>query len=79
MYCGDSGTSIHGAFGALAFGIGATEVAHVLATQTIWQTRPPVMRLTIDGTLAPGISAKDTALGWIARLGAGGVQGHVIE
>ena len=77
--CGDSHTSTHGAFGALAFGIGATEVAHVLATQTIWQTRPPVMRLTIDGTLSPGGSAKDVALAWIAALGVDGARGHAIE
>jgi len=77
--CGDSHTSTHGAFGALAFGIGATEVAHVLATQTIWQTRPPVMRLTIDGTLSPGVSAKDVALAWIAALGVDGARGHAIE
>ena len=77
--CGDSHTSTHGAFGAIAFGIGATEVAHVLATQTIWQTRPPVMRLTISGALAPGVSAKDVALAWIATLGADGARGHAIE
>lgn len=77
--CGDSHTSTHGAFGALSFGIGATEVAHVLATQTIWQARPLAMRLTIDGTLAPGVSAKDIALNWIARLGTDGARGHAIE
>ncbi|WP_099825605.1 3-isopropylmalate dehydratase large subunit [Oceaniglobus indicus] len=77
--CGDSHTSTHGAFGAIAFGIGATEVAHVLATQTVWQKRPPVMRLTIDGTLASGVTAKDVALGWIAQLGADGARGHAVE
>lgn len=77
--CGDSHTSTHGAFGALAFGIGATEVAHVLATQTIWQKKPKAMRITVDGSLAPGVSAKDIALNWIARLGTGGAQGCAIE
>lgn len=77
--CGDSHTSTHGAFGAFAFGIGATEVAHVLATQTIWQKKPATMRLQIDGNLGPGVSAKDIALNWIATLGADGAQGHAIE
>lgn len=77
--CGDSHTSTHGAFGALAFGIGATEVAHVLATQTIWQKKPKAMRMHIDGKLGPGVSAKDIALNWIAGLGADGAQGHAIE
>ncbi|WP_029065665.1 3-isopropylmalate dehydratase large subunit [Labrenzia sp. DG1229] len=77
--CGDSHTSTHGAFGALAFGIGATEVAHVLATQTIWQRKPKAMRMHIDGKLGPGVSAKDIALNWIAGLGADGAQGHAIE
>ena len=77
--CGDSHTSTHGAFGALAFGIGATEVAHVLATQTIWQKRPKTMRITVTGQLGPAVSAKDLALFWIARLGADGARGHAIE
>ena len=77
--CGDSHTSTHGAFGALAFGIGATEVAHVLATQTIWQKKPKAMRITVDGTLSAGVSAKDIALNWIASLGTGGAQGHAVE
>ncbi|SNR66870.1 3-isopropylmalate dehydratase large subunit [Puniceibacterium sediminis] len=77
--CGDSHTSTHGAFGALAFGIGATEVAHVLATQTVWQTKPRAMRITIDGCLGPMISAKDIALHWIALLGTDGARGHAIE
>lgn len=77
--CGDSHTSTHGAFGALAFGIGATEVAHVLATQTIWQTRPKAMRLAVEGKLGPGVSAKDIALNWISRLGTDGARGHAIE
>ncbi|QOR39961.1 3-isopropylmalate dehydratase large subunit [Billgrantia diversa] len=79
MVCGDSHTSTHGAFGCIAFGIGASEVAHVLATQTLWQTRPKKMRLTVEGELAPGISAKDIALTWIARLGADGARGYAIE
>ncbi len=77
--CGDSHTSTHGAFGALAFGIGATEVAHVLATQTIWQKRPKSMRITVEGTLGPSISAKDIALHWIAQLGTDGARGHAVE
>ncbi|MBJ6370067.1 3-isopropylmalate dehydratase large subunit [Sedimentitalea arenosa] len=77
--CGDSHTSTHGALGTLAFGIGATEVAHVLATQTIWQTKPAAMRITIEGALGPGVSAKDIALNWIARLGTGGARGHAVE
>lgn len=79
MVCGDSHTSTHGAFGSIAFGIGASEVAHVLATQTLWQSRPKKMRLTVEGELAPGISAKDIALTWIARLGADGARGYAIE
>ncbi|PZX15110.1 3-isopropylmalate dehydratase large subunit [Palleronia aestuarii] len=77
--CGDSHTSTHGAFGALAFGIGATQVAHVLATQTIWQARPKSMRIRIDGMLGPGVTAKDIALHWIAKLGTDGATGHAVE
>ena len=77
--CGDSHTSTHGAFGALAFGIGATEVAHVLATQTVWQKRPGTMRITVTGRLGPGVGPKDLALAWIAKLGADGARGHAIE
>ncbi len=77
--CGDSHTSTHGAFGALAFGIGATEVAHVLATQTIWQRKPKAMRITVDGALGMGVTAKDIALHWISKLGTGGAQGHALE
>ena len=77
--CGDSHTSTHGAFGALAFGIGATEVAHVLATQTVWQNKPKAMRISINGTLPTGVTAKDIALHWIAKLGNSGAQGHAIE
>ena len=77
--CGDSHTSTHGAFGALAFGIGATEVAHVLATQTIWQSKPKSVRINVTGKLALGVGAKDLALAWIAKLGTGGAQGHAVE
>ncbi|MEM7528894.1 MAG: 3-isopropylmalate dehydratase large subunit [Pseudomonadota bacterium] len=79
IVCGDSHTSTHGAFGTIAFGIGATEVAHVLATQTVWQKRPKSMRITVEGRLGPGVGAKDLALGWIARLGADGARGYAIE
>src|SRR5918995_5595762 len=79
MVCGDSHTSTHGAFGAWGFGIGASEVAHVLMTQTLWQRKPKRMRITVDGTLAPGIGAKDIALSIIARIGADGAQGHAVE
>jgi len=79
IVCGDSHTATHGAFGALAFGIGASEVAHVLMTQTIWQKRPKRLRITVDGALAPGVAAKDIALSIIARIGADGAAGHAIE
>src|SRR5688572_22842337 len=75
IVCGDSHTSTHGAFGAFAFGIGASEVAHVLTTQTLWQTKPKRMRVTVDGRLGPGIAAKDIILSIIARIGANGAQG----
>jgi 3-isopropylmalate/(R)-2-methylmalate dehydratase large subunit len=79
IVCGDSHTSTHGALGAYAFGIGASEVAHVLATQTIWQRKPKRMRVTVDGVLGTGIAAKDMALAIIARIGADGASGHAIE
>ena len=79
IVCGDSHTSTHGALGAYAFGIGASEVAHVLMTQTIWQRKPRRMRITVDGRLGPGIAAKDIALAVIAHIGAGGATGHAIE
>ena len=79
VVCGDSHTSTHGALGAYGFGIGATEVAHVLATQTVWQRKPRRMRLSFHGRPAPGVGAKDMALHWIARLGADGARGHAIE
>src|ERR1700678_1729891 len=79
IVCGDSHTSTHGAFGAYAFGIGASEVAHVLMTQTIWQKRPKRMRVTVSGTAIAGVAAKDIALAIIAHIGADGAQGHAIE
>jgi 3-isopropylmalate/(R)-2-methylmalate dehydratase large subunit len=79
MVCGDSHTSTHGAFGALAFGIGTSEVEHVLATQTLPQPRPGTMAITVDGDLPAGVSAKDVILGIIARIGTRGGVGHVIE
>ncbi len=79
MVCGDSHTATHGALGALAFGIGASEMAHVLATQTLWQGKPRSMRVTVTGTLGPAVTAKDVILAIIARVGAGGGSGHVIE
>ena len=79
IVCGDSHTSTHGAFGALAFGIGATEVSHVLATQTLWQRRPRTMRITVDGVLGPHVTAKDLILAVIAAIGADGAAGYVIE
>ena len=79
IVCGDSHTSTHGALGALAFGIGTSEVEHVLATQTLPQRKPGTMAVTVDGDLPPGVSAKDVILGIIARIGTGGGVGHVIE
>jgi 3-isopropylmalate/(R)-2-methylmalate dehydratase large subunit len=79
IVCGDSHTSTHGAFGALAFGIGTSEVEHVLATQTLPQRRPATMAVTIDGDLPAGVTAKDLVLAVIGRIGTGGGSGHVIE
>ena len=79
LVCGDSHTSTHGALGALAFGIGASEVAHVLATQTLWQKRPKSLRVSVSGALPAGVSAKDLILAVVADLGAAGAAGHVIE
>ncbi len=79
IVCGDSHTSTHGAFGALAFGIGTSEVEHVLATQTLPQVRPKTMAVTVEGALAPGVTAKDIALAVIGAIGTGGGIGHVIE
>ena len=79
IVCGDSHTSTHGAFGALGFGIGASEVSHVLATQALWQKRPRTMRVTATGRLARHVTAKDFVLALIAQIGAAGATGHVIE
>ncbi len=79
IVCGDSHTSTHGAFGALAFGVGTSEVEHVLATQTIRQQKPKSMAIEVDGDLPPGVTAKDLILGIIASIGVAGGQGHVIE
>jgi len=79
IVCGDSHTSTHGALGAIGFGIGASQVAHVLMTQTLWQKQPRLMRINVTGRLAPSISAKDLALSIIAHLGADGGRGHAIE
>jgi len=79
VVCGDSHTSTHGAFGALAFGIGTSEVEHVLATQCLLQNRPKPFEVRFDGALAPGVSAKDLVLALIAEIGVGGGTGHVLE
>ena len=79
IVCGDSHTATHGAFGALAFGIGTSEVAHVLATQTLPQSRPKWMSVTVEGELAAGVTAKDVVLAIIGHIGTGGGIGHVIE
>jgi len=79
IVCGDSHTSTHGAFGSIAFGIGASEVAHVLMTQTLWQRKPNCMRVNVDGELGLFVSAKDLALHITAMIGTGGAQGHAIE
>lgn len=79
LVCGDSHTATHGAFGALAFGIGSTEVEHVMTTQTLWQKKSKVMRITVEGRLAVGVTAKDVILAIIAKIGAGGGVGHAIE
>ena len=79
IVCGDSHTCTHGGLGALAFGIGATEVMHVLATQTLRQTKPRTMRITLDGKLAPGVAAKDVILATIGQIGTGAGRGHAVE
>lgn len=79
IVCGDSHTSTHGALGALAFGIGASEVAHVLASQTLWQRKPRTLRVSVDGRLGDGVTAKDLILAIIGRIGAAGATGHVVE
>ncbi|MBI3068211.1 MAG: 3-isopropylmalate dehydratase large subunit, partial [Betaproteobacteria bacterium] len=77
--CGDSHTSTHGALGAYAFGIGANQLEQILATQALWVRKPRTMRITVDGKLARGVTAKDVILAVIARIGAGGAVGHVVE
>jgi 3-isopropylmalate/(R)-2-methylmalate dehydratase large subunit len=79
VVCGDSHTSTHGAFGALAFGIGTSEVEHVLATQTLSQVRPKMMAVTVEGEVPAGVTPKDIVLAIVGRLGTGGGIGHVIE
>ncbi|KPL91375.1 3-isopropylmalate dehydratase large subunit [Herpetosiphon geysericola] len=79
IVCGDSHTSTHGAFGALAFGIGTSEVGHVLATQCLLQQKPQTAEIRIDGTLRPGVTAKDIILAIIAKIGVGGGTGYVLE
>jgi 3-isopropylmalate/(R)-2-methylmalate dehydratase large subunit len=79
VVCGDSHTSTHGAFGAIAFGIGTSEVEHVLATQTLPLQRPKTMAIEVDGPLPEGVSAKDLVLGIITQIGTGGGQGHIVE
>ncbi len=79
IVCGDSHTSTHGAFGALAYGIGTSEVEHVLATQTLPQAKPKTMAVNINGELADGVTAKDVVLALIAKVGTGGGQGYIVE
>ena len=79
LVCGDSHTATHGALGCLAFGIGASEVAHVLATQTLWQAKPKTLRITVNGILGAGVVAKDVILHLISVIGAAGATGHAIE
>ncbi|ACZ41116.1 3-isopropylmalate dehydratase, large subunit [Thermobaculum terrenum ATCC BAA-798] len=79
IVCGDSHTSTHGAFGALAFGIGTSEVEHVLATQCLWQRKPKMMAIEVNGELPIGVTAKDIILGIIEKIGVDGGNGHIIE
>ena len=79
IVCGDSHTSTHGAFGAIAFGIGTSEVEHVLATQTLMQAKPKTMAVTVNGSLPAGVTAKDLILTLIAHTGTGGGQGYIVE
>ncbi|PPR22201.1 MAG: 3-isopropylmalate dehydratase large subunit [Alphaproteobacteria bacterium MarineAlpha10_Bin3] len=79
LVCGDSHTATHGALGAFAFGIGASEVAHVMATQTLWQRKPKSMRITVDGALGFGVAAKDVILAIIGQIGTAGATGHAVE
>jgi len=79
LCCGDSHTSTHGALGCISFGIGASEVAHVMATQAIWQRRPKTMRITVDGKLGFGVSGKDVIIAIIRQISAAGGTGHAVE
>ena len=79
IVCGDSHTSTHGAFGAIAFGIGTSEVEHVLATQTLSSARPKMMAINVEGALKPGVTSKDVILAIIAKIGTGGGQGYIVE
>ena len=79
IVCGDSHTSTHGAFGAIAFGIGTSEVEHVLATQTLPQVKPKTMAINVEGALPEGVSAKDLILAIIGQIGTGGGQGYIVE
>src|SRR5919205_3989151 len=79
IVCGDSHTATHGAMGALAFGIGTSEVEHVLATQCLWQAKPKSMEIRVEGKLGAGVSPKDVALAIIGKIGTAGGTGHVIE
>jgi 3-isopropylmalate/(R)-2-methylmalate dehydratase large subunit len=79
LACGDSHTSTHGGLGAFAFGIGASQLKQVLATQCLWQKKPKTLRVTVDGALGPGVGAKDVILAIIAEIGTAGATGHVIE
>src|ERR1700689_4191552 len=79
IVCGDSHTSTHGAFGALAFGIGSTEVGHVFATQALLQRKPKTFAVNVEGRLRPGVTAKDLILAIIGKVGVSGGTGHVFE
>lgn len=79
IVCGDSHTSTHGAFGAIAFGIGTSEVEHVLSTQTLWQNKPKTMEIRVEGELPVGVAAKDIILAIIAKFGIGVGTGHIVE
>src|SRR5260370_37398457 len=79
LVCGDSHTSTHGALGALAFGIGSSEVAHVMATQCLWQRKPKAMRISVDGVLGAGVTAQDVILASIAKIGTAGGGGPLVE
>ena len=79
LVCGDSHTSTHGALGCIAFGVGASDIYHVLATQTTWQRKPKQMRVTVNGTIGKGVTAKDIILAIIGKVGTNGATGHVIE